>query len=170
MSFRFLIILTCLLCTFAWNASAQMMLRKAAVGAGATMASNNSQQAGLTVGQGVQGTASNGQTVGHFGFWPVTQAGASAVGQPPALNVSMETYPNPTTDQTTASITLANASNLDVQLFDINGKEVKSVFSGAAQSGTQSMDIDLSGMASGTYILAARIPGQLLESRITVIH
>ncbi len=170
MSFRFIIILTCLLCIAALNASAQMMLQKAAIGAGGVMASNSSQQAGLTAGQAVTGTASNGQTVAHFGFWPVTQATTSAVGQPPALNVSMETYPNPTSDLATVTITLQNASNLDVQLFDINGKEVKSVFSGAAQPGTQSTDIDLSGMASGTYILAARIPGQLLESRITVIH
>jgi hypothetical protein len=170
MSFRFMIILTCLLCVGAINASAQMMLQKAAVGAGGVMASNSTQQAGLTAGQAVTGTASNGQTVGHFGFWPVTQLVASAVGQPPALNVAMQTYPNPTSDLATVTISLAYASNLDVQLFDVNGKEVKSVFSGAAQSGTQSLDIDLSGMASGSYILAARIPGQLLENRITVIH
>jgi hypothetical protein len=169
MSIRFMVILTCLICVGAFDASAQMMLSKAVVSSGGTMATNGNQQAGMTAGQPVVGTASNGQTVAHFGFWNGTQS-TSSVAAGPALNVSMQTWPNPAGDLATVRVNLTTAANLDLRLFDINGKQVSMISSGDHPAGTFDMAIDLSGLASGSYVLAARLPGQLLEQSISVIR
>jgi len=148
--------------------NAQVMLQKAAISSGGGMASNSTTNAGLTEGQPVTGTASNSQMKAEMGFW-TSEAATSGVAQIANMQLGVEVWPNPVFAVTTATIVLANASNLDVRIFDVNGKEVKTVFSGDAVSGTHSIQIDLSDMASGSYILAARIPGQILESRISVI-
>ncbi len=150
-------------------AHAQMMLQKAVISSGGSSASNSSMKAGVTAGQVVTGTASNSQMKAEVGFWTSENA-ISGVSESPNLQIGIQVWPNPSSAIITASITLANASNLDVRLYDINGKEVKNIFSGNASSGVRSMDIDLSGLASGTYILAASIPGQIVESRVSVIQ
>ncbi len=148
-------------------AHAQMMLQKAAISSGAGIASNSTTNAGVTAGQPVTGTASNSQMKAEIGFW-TSEAAASGVSQIANMQLGIAVWPNPVSALATASITLTNASTLDVRLFDVNGKVVKNVFSGYAPSGIRSMEIDLSGLASGNYILAARIPGQMVESRVSV--
>jgi hypothetical protein len=169
MSIRFMVILAYMICAGPYNASAQMMLQKAAVSAGGAIASNSSQKAGMTTGQPVIGTASNGQTVAHFGFWNGTQS-TSGIAAGPVLNVSMQTWPNPAGDLATVRVNLTTAANLDLRLFDINGKQVSMISSGDHAAGTFDMAIDLSGLVNGNYVLAARIPGQLLEQSISVIR
>ena len=154
--------------TFSFGiANAQVMLQRAAISSGSNTASNSSINAGVTLGQPVTGTASNSQMKAEIGFW-TSEAAASSVSQTASMQVSLGVWPNPVSTVATASITLANASILDLQLFDINGKEVKSIFSGYESSGIRSIDIDLTGVASGTYILAARIPGQIVERRVSI--
>jgi hypothetical protein len=150
-------------------AQAQMMLQKAAISSGGSTASNSTTKAGVTAGQPVTGTASNSQMKADMGFW-TSEAAASGVSQIANMQLNIAVWPNPVSSIATASITLANASNLDVRLFDVNGKEVKNIFSGEAPSGMRSMAIDLSGLASGSYIIAARIPGQIVESRVSLIR
>jgi hypothetical protein len=150
-------------------AHGQTMLQKAAISSGGGAASNSTTKANMTAGQPVTGVASNSNMRAEYGFWTSEKAG-SGVSQFANMQVGVEIWPNPVSDIASANITLANASNLDVRLFDISGNEVKSVFSGASPSGTHSMKIDLSGLASGTYILAARIPGQIVETRISEVR
>jgi hypothetical protein len=150
-------------------ANAQIMLQKAVISSGGSTASNLSMHGGVTAGQPVTGIASNSQMKAEMGFW-TSEAATSGVTQTANMQLGIEVWPNPVSDIISASITLANASSLDVRLFDINGKEVRSVFSGYEPSGIWSMEIDLTGLASGTYILAARIPGQIVESRVSLVR
>ena len=148
---------------------AQMMLQKGVISSSGVMVSNSTMNAGVTVGQPVTGTSSNSTMRAEYGFW-TSEAAISGVSQTANMQLDIAVWPNPVSAAATASITLTNASNLDVGLFDINGKEVKSIFSGHESSGILSVAIDLTGLASGSYILAARIPGQIVESRISVIR
>lgn len=169
MSFRFFVILSMLMLAGAFDASGQVMLKKAVVSSGGTIASNSTQKAGITAGQAITGTATNGQTVANFGFWSAAQA-VAGVSAAPALSVSMQAYPNPTSDQMTVSLTLVNSGNLDLELYDVTGKQVLVISSGVHPAGTFDLPVDLSGLASGNYILAARLPGQLLEQSIVVVR
>ena len=130
----------------------QVMLQKAVISSGGGTASNSTTNAQITTAQPVTGTASNSQMKAEYGFW-TSENPASSIAQVVNVQVGIEVWPNPVSDIATANITLANPSNMDIQLFDVNGKEVKSVFSGNASSGAHSMEIDLSDLASGTYIL-----------------
>jgi hypothetical protein len=151
------------------TANAQVMLQKAVISSGGGTASNSTTRAQMTTAQPVTGTASNQQMKAEYGFW-TSEAAASSVSQTVNMQVGVEVWPNPASDIATANVTLANPSDLDVQLFDMNGIEVRSVFSGNSSNGTRSFQIDLSGLASGSYILAARIPGQIVETRISVVR
>lgn len=149
---------------------AQMMLQKVVISAGgSTAAANGTMQMGSTAGQPVVGVASNSQMRAELGFWS-TAAAPSAVG-PQALGMTfdLQAWPNPTADGTKLTVTLPNSANLDLRLFDVTGKQVRSVYSGST-SGTLTLDLDLSSLPAGSYILAARIPGQLVEKRISVIR
>lgn len=149
---------------------AQVMLRKAVVASGGTLATNGTTAGGMTVGQAVQGTASNGQTVGRFGFWSTAlAASSSSVSSAPAMSVSIQEWPNPTDGTATARITLTSAGALELGLYDVTGKEVRAISSGAHTSGTFDVPLDLSGLPNGRYILAARLPGQLVEQPISIV-
>ncbi len=151
-------------------AEAQIMLQKAVIASGGASSSNASTQMGSTAGQPVIGTASNGQMIAHFGFWTPTAAAPAAVAaEGPVPDISLDAYPNPAADASKITVTLGSEANLDLRLFDVTGKEVRNVYSGPA-SGAMSVDLDLSSLPSGSYILAARIPGQLVEKRISVIR
>lgn len=158
----------------AWQANAaraQMMLQKAVISSGGTTASSNAaMQMGSTAGQPVVGVASNSQMRAEFGFWTSAAAAPSAVGaQAPAMSLGLQAWPNPAMDGTKLTVTVANSSDLDLRLFDVTGKQVRAIYSGQV-SGTLGLDLDVSGLPAGSYILAARIPGQLVEKRISVIH
>jgi Secretion system C-terminal sorting domain len=150
--------------------NAQVMLQKGVISSGVSSASNSTMNAGITAGQPVIGNVSNSQMIANMGFWAPEATSAAGVAQTAIMQLSVDIFPNPVSNVATANITLVNASDLDVRLFDITGKEVKSIFSGNASSGTRSFTIDLSGLASGSYILAARIPGQIVESRVSLVR
>src|SRR5688500_1709660 len=76
----------CALATGA-TASAQTKLEKAVISNGGGIAVNGAMRAEATIAQPAIGVASNGQTVGQFGFWTadagvvlgVTERGAGAI-------------------------------------------------------------------------------------------
>ena len=150
-------------------ARSQVMLQKAVISSGGNTSSNTTTQMemGSTAGQPVVGVASNSQMRVEFGFW-TPAAAASAVGpMATAPDFSIQAWPNPALDATKLTVTLGAPANLDLQLFDLTGKEVQNIYNGPA-SGSLALKLDLSSLPSGSYILAARIPGQLVEKKISV--
>src|SRR5579883_843940 len=146
--------------------SAQVMLQKAVVSSGGSQSSNGTINAGLTAGQAVTGTASNGTINAQLGFWTSEQAASSnSVSTTSASGLTVSTWPNPTSDVMNVSLTLGSAANIDLRLFDLTGKEVRTLLNGPWPDGSHSVSFDLTGIASGAYILAARIPGALVQSR-----
>ena len=167
---KFIAILAIASLFFVANTShAQMMLAKAVVASGGNISTNGTQAAGMTAGQAVTGTASNGQTVGHFGFWTSAQA-ASAVPQGPALSIALQAWPNPASDHATVRVTTASSGVLELGLYDLTGKQVLPISSENRSAGTFEVALDLNSLPSGRYILTARMPGQLLEQPISVIR
>jgi Secretion system C-terminal sorting domain len=148
---------------------AQMMLQKAVISSGGATSSNATMQMGSTAGQPVVGAASNSQMRVQFGFWTPAAAAAGVAGAGATSDLGLQAWPNPTTSGTRLTITLGTSENLDLRLFDVTGKEVRRIYNGPA-SGTLGLDLDVSNLSSGSYILAARIPGQLVEKRISVIR
>lgn len=65
----------------------------------------------------------------------------------------MKTYPNPTTDNTTLTFNLDETSTVNVSVYSISGRLVKTVTNKNVQAGAQTLTIDASDLPNGTYIV-----------------
>jgi PKD repeat protein len=63
-----------------------------------------------------------------------------------------QNYPNPFNASTTINYTLRKANNVRLSVFDINGREIKTLVSQVQSAGQYSVSFDASNLASGIYI------------------
>ncbi|MFZ9586430.1 MAG: T9SS type A sorting domain-containing protein [Crocinitomicaceae bacterium] len=68
------------------------------------------------------------------------------------FDTNLKTFPNPTRDNTTVTFELANAGMVDIQVYSISGRLVKSIRK-SMDEGTNSILIDGDNLANGTYIV-----------------
>jgi len=69
-------------------------------------------------------------------------------------NVSEVTIaPNPFSNSTQIQYSLQKEAQMKIDVYSIEGRLVKTVFSGIQNSGSQSVALDAAGMANGKYIL-----------------
>ena len=64
---------------------------------------------------------------------------------------SVNAYPNPFNAQTTISYSLPEASNISIEIFDITGRKVSSLFDGRQEAGTHSVTWDVGQDVTGVY-------------------
>jgi FG-GAP-like repeat/Secretion system C-terminal sorting domain len=74
-------------------------------------------------------------------------------------------YPNPFNPTTSLSVSLPDAAELNVQVFNIAGQQVAELANGSFNAGTHRFTFDASGMASGLYFIRATIPEQLDQTQ-----
>ncbi|MBS1537174.1 MAG: T9SS type A sorting domain-containing protein [Bacteroidetes bacterium] len=79
------------------------------------------------------------------------------------------TTPYPITDRAIVSISIGKVGVYRLSLYNLDGKEIKSMFSGILQVGEQNLPIDVSNISSGTYTLQLQSDDKLLISRRTII-
>src|SRR5687768_10298929 len=88
--------------------AAQSMLQKAVVSSGGGASSSASMRLDYTVAEPVTGIATNGQTIGQFGFWTASGAINLGVGDEGAGAITaMRLYPNPVANDAHLTIELA---------------------------------------------------------------
>jgi len=63
-----------------------------------------------------------------------------------------QNYPNPFNPTTTISYQLYKKSNVQLTIYDITGREIKTLINQNQTSGQHSTNFDASGLASGIYI------------------
>ena len=61
-------------------------------------------------------------------------------------------YPNPFTTQTTLTYRLAQRADVRLEIYDIQGRRVATLFEGPAPAGTQTATWNAANVASGTYV------------------
>ena len=61
--------------------------------------------------------------------------------------------PNPFTSTTTLRYSLQNADKVDIVLYDMQGKEVQTIYSGTQQAGTHNLVVDGSKLKDGVYLV-----------------
>ncbi len=94
-----------------------------------------------TFGRGIWSSAS------YLGIGDLDGAGKEV------FKTKLKTFPNPTTDNTTLTFNLAEASNVVVNVYSITGTLVKTITSKNMQPGSQVLTIDGSDLRNGTYIV-----------------
>jgi hypothetical protein len=153
-----------------WQGSqAQIMLQRAVVSNGGGAASNGTTNGMFIVGQTATGTASNGTTVGQFGFITSPTAANSVAGSGAGSITSLALSPNPASDNVNINMTLTNAGNVDLLLYDASGHLVSTLYSGNKEAGLNTFRIDAKTLSSGTYFVAARVPGALVQTKLDVV-
>jgi hypothetical protein len=78
----------------------------------------------------------------------------------PTTSTIMSNYPNPFNPSTTISFTLGNAGNVNLTVYDVNGREVANLVNGYRQAGAQAVTFDGSNLASGVYMYKLNANGQ----------
>ncbi|MDP8229402.1 MAG: T9SS type A sorting domain-containing protein [Candidatus Electryoneaceae bacterium] len=88
---------------------------------------------------------------------------------PPVDYVLMNVYPNPFNSTTTISYTLRVASQLILQLYDLSGRSVITLFEGFQQAGFHSANLTASDLPSGLYFVRLVASEQTLTRKIMLI-
>lgn len=74
-------------------------------------------------------------------------------------------YPNPFNPTTTFAVTLPEAADLKVNVYNVTGQLVATVANGNYTSGRHTMTFDASNLASGLYFIRATVPGQMDQTQ-----
>lgn len=77
-------------------------------------------------------------------------------------------YPNPTEGATTLEYTLLDNSNVQVYLFDIQGRIVMNEELGTQTAGQYRFDYDFSHLSSGQYTLSLQVDGKPINSKLVI--
>jgi hypothetical protein len=154
------------------GASAQVMLEKAVVSNGGGRATNEASMVDYTIGQPVVGRASNGSVIGEFGFWNASTSAPASVDYTTGAGsvTAAMVAPNPAREKSELQLVLARRGQVDVVLYDVNGRAVGTLYSGEHGEGAFSLPIDLAGVASGTYYVAVSVPGAIVQRPLTVVR
>ncbi len=129
-------------------------------GTGRTQSANH--RVTLTVGEPLGGRTSNSATqkIAVFGFWGILSQApdGSLVGvdTPPVRNQLFRNFPNPFNPSTRVSFTVAEESHVSLELYDLKGHRVATLFEGVKPSGTHSIVYQPKNLASGAYVLLMR--------------
>lgn len=78
------------------------------------------------------------------------------------------TYPNPVRDQATLHYAVPDRQTVRIHLYNVLGQRVRTVASGP-RSGRTTTQVDVSGLASGIYVLRLAAGGTTRTQRLTVV-
>ena len=82
----------------------------------------------------------------------------------------MRIYPNPTAENTTIEFALTIKSHITISLHDITGKVVYEINPAEYSSGFHKINLNLSGLGNGVYVVRLNSDNETTPSRISVIH
>ena len=87
----------------------------------------------------------------EINFLPNGQARVAATQPQAAESATLATYPNPLTDKTTISYTLAEAANVSLIVYDGFGRQVAVLHTGDKAAGTYNEEWEATNLAAGMY-------------------
>jgi len=88
----------------------------------------------------------------------------------PAETQLFAPFPNPARQQATVRFAVAGKpQEVIIQLYDILGRQVQTVYEGPAEGRTERA-LDVSGLSSGAYVLRMQVGDQVQTRRLTVVR
>lgn len=87
-----------------------------------------------------------------------------------AASVAISNYPNPAASTTTFTYSLTERSLVTLSVYDVMGREIASIVSNEMQDkGTYESDLDVSKLATGSYIYKMNVGGKMLSGTLNVV-
>ena len=89
----------------------------------------------------------------------------------PTTLTLLPTRPNPVRDVARVAFTVAEAAPARVELYNVLGQRVQVLFDGAVAAGAeQTVDVDVSRLAAGVYVIRLESGGAQVMQRVTVVR
>jgi hypothetical protein len=116
----------------------------------------------VTVGQGIAGKANHvaGNNMGTLGIWTILSQThvVSPVGdETPGVRTHLfRNYPNPFNPSTRISFSLEKESQVKIEVYDLKGRKVDTLFQGSKPAGAHSIVYQPRNLASGAYVILMR--------------
>jgi len=82
---------------------------------------------------------------------------------------SISNYPNPFNPETTINYTLPESGNIQVKIFDVLGRELKTLVNEFSASGSHSVKWDGSNYSSGIYFCSITFKGKTLNNKMLMM-
>jgi photosystem II stability/assembly factor-like uncharacterized protein len=107
------------------------------------------------------------------GLWKINLADvktevAAGPGTLPAGTRLEQNYPNPFNPSTTIQVGIKNSEFVTLKVYDMLGREVRTLFEGNLDAGEHRINFDAAGLASGTYMIRLVTP-QGTSTRKTIL-
>jgi photosystem II stability/assembly factor-like uncharacterized protein len=113
-----------------------------------------------------------GYAVGYFKALKFTPPGATVVAPPPTDMVQgyrlSQNYPNPFNPTTNIEFSVARASNVELKVYDLLGREIATLVNGQHNPGTYSVVFDARHLSSGVYYYTMRA-GDFVNTKSLVL-
>lgn len=77
-----------------------------------------------------------------------------------------QNVPNPFNGSTDITFDLDNPATVTVQIYDVTGREVRTLAQGPHASGSHTVTFDAAGLAGGVYVFALEVDGQRVSRRM----
>lgn len=90
---------------------------------------------------------------------PSTEPLFSETNETPVQYTLKQNYPNPFNPATIIEYTLASAGNVELKVYDILGREVKTLVSGMQEEGNHKVEFNASALANGIYFYSIKTAG-----------
>ncbi len=154
------------------SATAQtVMLEKAVIATGGGTTTDGTTSMSATIAQPVAGMSSNASMIGQFGYWTAVLTPSKVAAEERAGAIAgLSVAPNPVDVGSQVTVKLAQRGAVEVTLHDLQGRQLATLYTGTAEAGELRLPLDASGLASGTYYVAVRTPGALMQQPVTVIR
>ena len=78
--------------------------------------------------------------------------------------------PNPASSQTSLQILLQQSLDVMVELFDVTGRKVETIFSGNLSKGSHSLQLDMKPFHSGNYLVRMKTPNTSVQQKLIVVR
>ncbi len=82
------------------------------------------------------------------------------------LQKTLQIYPNPASEKITIQFDKEHSAPHQIELFDVNGRLVKSIFKGRLQQENVELETDISALSSGTYFIKVQVKGQTFSKQL----
>ena len=79
-------------------------------------------------------------------------------------------FPNPAQDRIRISVDIKEKGRHSLQLFDMGGKHISTLFSGATEKGSRNFEWDTSRMGAGSYFLVWQTPAGTKRQKIMIVR
>ncbi|XWN36888.1 MAG: T9SS type A sorting domain-containing protein [Balneola sp.] len=90
-------------------------------------------------------------------------------GTKPEVTELKQNYPNPFNPSTTIPVSISEFQKVKVDIYDITGRLVRSVFNGTLPTGNHTLSVNLEDLASGVYMYRLQTDNKVQIRRMTLV-